>query len=762
MLRTGPLQPSQEQVSTLARAKGIGNVDMIVASDDKKGFLHSSTDDDFERSFKDYLQDGKSTQNIADILEPLENSNGSILIEGAPGLGKTTLMKQIAYEWANEKILVASQLVFLIPLRDPKVQEFTSVLDIVKHFCNWDDEDLSISCAKYIKKDEGKNVTLLLDGFDELPLELQKSGFFAEVIYHSHNELSCCSIIITSRPHTCVALRSQVSSQVDILGFTTDSQKQFLESALKTENLQQILAYLNDNPAVSSLCFVPFHMTVLLDLYINGVPLPKNLTELFNSFIVTSIKRHIKLANPKAEIDHVKNNIDDIPKQYKKILLQLSALCLQAIDGEQLKIVFTLEEVKKACPNIDKVGGVNCFGLLQAIEHYSKQSTVVTSLSFIHLSVQEFLAAYYITNLSPKKELQYIQANFWSDLHSNVFAMYVGLTKGQRPSFKTFLSTFGKTSALPTLFTRGKSQSGRRIANKLFEDDRKCLRLFQCFYEADDIEAKNMVVEKIYDSKMIILHKNFKPLLPNNLQCLRFFLAKSSNKQWIELNLAQCCIGDAGIFVLHQILAKTNNGISIDEIILSNNSLTAHAMQEIAEIVNSCNVKVLDLSFNSIENSPPLKNLVLATSTLQKLDLSFNKLTSDGTITFFTSLSMNELITLKVLEINSNSIDDKAVKVISQFLQENKSLDVFRIYGNLLSVDSRRQIVNSLQENDTLKEIMFDTCSEQLKHQLKSVERLINSKRNNEILIKIRFATIISNGPNPCAAKLYESGKIGK
>ena len=136
MHRTGQLQPNQEQISTLARAKGTGNVDRILAADDKTSFFNKSdsVDDDFEQSFKEYRLDNKSTQNIVDILELLENSNNqthSILIEGAPGLGKTILLKQIAYEWANRKILVNIQLLFLIPLRNPKVQEFSSVTDLV-------------------------------------------------------------------------------------------------------------------------------------------------------------------------------------------------------------------------------------------------------------------------------------------------------------------------------------------------------------------------------------------------------------------------------------------------------------------------------------------------------------------------------------------------------------------------------------------------------------------------------------------------------
>ena len=569
-------------------------------------------------------------------------------------------------------------------------------------------------------------------------MELQTNGFFAEVINLKYDKLSGSSVIITSRPHACATLRNRASSLVDILGFTTDCQKLYLESALKSQpyKLQKILSYVDSNPAVSSLCFVPFNMTVLLWLFNIGASLPNSLTELYNSLILHTVIRHIKLADPKAEIKNV-IDIDSLPKQYKKVLQKISALCLKAMVGEKLKIVFTLEEVKEACPKIDKVlGGINCFGLLQAIEHYSSKSIMVTSLCFIHFSVQEYLAAYHIANLPPKKELQYIQENFWSDLHSNVFAMYVGLTKGQRPSFKTFLSSFGKSATFPTIFL-GKTQSGRRISNKLFEDERKCLTLFHCFYEANDPEACDTVAKNFYDSKTIALHKKGTPLLPNNLQCLKLFLAKSSNKQWLVLNMAHCCIGDAGVTALHQILAKVNSEIHIDEIILSDNSLTVQAIQEITEIAISCNAKVLDLSFNCIENDTLFEKIILATSTLQSLDLSFNMLTSDGAVALFSSLRMNKHITLKALQINSNSINDGAVEEISHFLQEIESLEVLRMYGNQFSEDSMNQIVNSLKENSTLRELMFATCSDQLRQQLKSMEKLINNTRKEGMLLKI-------------------------
>ena len=748
--RRGLLQPTQRQISTMAKSKSTGTIDIMVTADKSELCRVISTDDDFEQSFKEYLQENQCTQNVIDILQLLEDTNnpGPILIEGAPGLGKTILTKQIAYEWANKKVLINTQLVFLIPLRDPKVQEFSSVSDLVKHFCNWDNEDNIISCTKYIEKTEGKDIVLIFDGFDELPLELQKDGFFAEVIQHKFKKLCCSSIIITSRPHTCALLRGKVSSLVDILGFTTECQKLFLESALRKSpsKLLEILGYLDSYPVVNSLCFVPFNMTVLLWLYsiVDSIKsLPSNSTELYKSFIFHTIICHIKRVDPEAEITDSKDDfIDRLPKQYKKFLLRLSAFCLQTMDDE--KIVFTLKELKDACPNIDKVpGGVNCFGLLQAIEHYSSQSAVVTSLNFVHLSVQEFLAAYQLTKLSDKKELQYIQSNFWSDSHSNLFAMYVGLTKGQRPSFKKFLSDFGKTFTFSRSIFPGKSQSCTIIADKLVKDGRKCLRLFQCFYEANDVEACNTVAKKFYDSKMITLNENEIPLLPNYLQCLNFFLTNSVAKNWSQLNLANCSIRDAGISVLHKVLSNRDHGITIEEIILSSNSLTAQALQDITEIVISCETKKLDLSFNSIEYDITLGNLAVAASSIQNLNLSFNKLTSKGTIAFLSSLQMNKKMTLKVLEINSNSIDDKSVKAITEFLKENQSLEKLSIYGNQISEDSIDQIANSLHENNALKEIMFDTCSPGLKQKLKSIEQQIINNRQSLTLIKFRFAEIV-------------------
>ena len=99
--------------------------------------------------------------------------------------------------------------------------------------------------------------------------------------------------------------------------------------------------------------------------------------------------------------------------------------------------MFTLTEINKECPDIDKA--INGFGLLQVVGYAGRMSKSL-SFNFIHLSIQEFLAAHHVTTLLPSKELSILQKNFWNNsVYFNMIDIYVALTNGQRPSFKRFL-----------------------------------------------------------------------------------------------------------------------------------------------------------------------------------------------------------------------------------------------------------------------------------------------------------------------------------
>jgi len=118
------------------------------------------------------------------------------------------------------------------------------------------------------------------------------------------------------------------------------------------------------------------------------------------------------------------------------------------------KLIFTLEEVRASCPDITAIpGALSGFGLLQTIQHFGLTGQT-TAINFVHFSIQEFLAAYHVTQLSPHSELQVLKAKYWNSCHSNMFAMYTSFTKGQRPAFKQFLSGGDDTITISEVFLK--------------------------------------------------------------------------------------------------------------------------------------------------------------------------------------------------------------------------------------------------------------------------------------------------------------------
>jgi len=130
------------------------------------------------------------------------------------------------------------------------------------------------------------------------------------------------AVVISSRPHASTVLRKNALCQVDILGFTNDDQLLFFQTALKDHpcKLQHLLSYLEDHPAIRSLCYIPFIMIVLLWLFIQGIILPSSSTELYNYFICHTIRHH--LAKHEVPCNNV-TDLNSLPQPYKKIIQQL-------------------------------------------------------------------------------------------------------------------------------------------------------------------------------------------------------------------------------------------------------------------------------------------------------------------------------------------------------------------------------------------------------------------------------------------------------
>ena len=702
-------EQSITQVTTITKALHRGAISDVVSATTsepiaKRPGLHSRDE------LGEALKASKATTDISEILAPLEVSDKAqtILIEGAPGIGKTILLKHIAYSWAEQGMLQKYNLVLLVHLRDPTVQKMSTPEQLFQYFCKRFGSNaakIAITCSEYFLENNGKSLTLLLDGYDEMPEELRGNSLIADIL--NRQALPDCGLVVSSRPHASLLLRKQASLRVDILGFSEEQRKHYIEHSLNDQTqIKQLNTYLDKHNIISSLCYLPFNILLLLFLYKQGF-LPNNATELYSIFICLTIRRNLTKYGITAK--HVITDINNLPEPYGKFIQQLSKLSLQALNKNQL--IFTLDEIKQFCPQVESIpGALNAFGLLQAIEHVSIFQTT-TTFNFLHLSLQEFLAANYITTLTPDEELSILEEYFWRGSHSNMFTIYITLTKGQRSSFRKFLSSGDDTIAIHSKF----------LKNKL-----KSIHLYRCFNEASDDDRVCRTIERKFSNG--IINFTLTTLSTNDIENIAIFLTCSNIKQWKVLELWGCNIRNAGFRILHRTLQSST--ITIEKLRLNNNDLSSSSDGCLSDIVINCRVRLLNISDNkTIGQTEEFFPTILSSPSLETLYIWDINLSSRAAIMIFTALKEKKT-KLKRLVMADNDVTDDACDVIAETLQVNSTLEYLNIHGNKISKEALQLIVKSLRVNNTLAELLVPSnYSEGDKKQILAVRDIVNEER---------------------------------
>ena len=662
----------------------------------------------------------KTTKDLQKVLFPLEHPSNSgrphtLLVEGSPGIGKSVFLKQISYLWASKKLLTNSDFLFLLQLRDPAVHQMKSLEYLVHHFYKYEKEayQIALSCAAHLLQDDGKSVTILLDGYDELPADLRQNSFIADIL--QGRVLPASVIVVSSRPHTSTRLRDNVTHRVEILGFSEEDQTHFIQQSLEgqEEKILRLSNYLKTHPTIASLCFVPFNMTILLFLYKEQTTLPTSSSDLYKLFICLTICRHLTKSGKTLDEDVAQ--LDSLPQPYSDFITQLALFAFKALNKNQL--VFTLAEIKEHCPAI--VDHPNGFGLLQAVEYVGLMSRT-RSFNFVHFSVQEFFAAYYITTVPADEEHSILKEYFWSNIHYNMFNFYIALTSGQRSSFKQFLRSGDDTIT---------------INDKFLEDKLQHLRLYRIFQEAGDVSACKTYEEKITDEEIDL---SFTTLLPNNLEDLTTLLTCSSCRNWKRLNLNSCHIQDYGLRLLHRTLNHSNT--TIDTLRLYNNDLSSSSDSFLSDIIITCKVKELSISNNKGvgETVNFFTALTHPSCVIEELVMwGSNYSTTRWATELFSSLRKNK--TVKKLWVGSSNISDDVCDVICDALHVNNSLRELYMNDNPISGQAAELILDALKDNNTLELLNLPSYPDNIKE----IASLVNKKRTRrgcDVKLKIKFS----------------------
>ena len=672
---------------------------------------------DNQEPLQEMLETDKITKEIEKILEPLESSNDTqfVLIEGAPGIGKSLLLKEMAYRWSKKTILQKFTLVLLICLRDPAVQqEMPLFSDLLKLFCKRDNRvsEISSECSKYFLENHGKGLALLLDGYDEYPETLQSEGLIADIL--QRKILPSCTLILSSRPHASRNFHCEATVRVNILGFTEAEQKHYIKESLKGKphKIDEFTKYLQFHSTIKSLCFEPFNIIILVYLYEQGISLPKNSAELCEYFICLTVCQYLAKHRYHIQSDTIKlPKLTDLPEPCSKIVQQLSKLSLEALNDN--KWIFTLNEIKAACPDITTVREtINSFGLLQAVEHPGLIGTT-TTFNFLHFSIQEYLAAYYIANLPADKELKIIENTFCSNVHHHMISLYIVLTKGQRPAFKHHLCQGNKSVTVYKTFLYDHIQS---------------ICLYYYFHEAGDL-ALCKIIDKSVAYRKREIDLSLHTLTPEILHCVVGFLTLSRNKIWEWIKLSDCFMQDHGLHILHNGLP---HDITINTLWLQNNWLSPQSSSLVSDITIKCKVKELWVSENyTIGENEQLYSMLSNSSTvLEKLFINLINLSSRGAIHLFKALKDNN--TLKELVIAHNFITDDASDAIVTALEKNSCLVKLHMGTNALTGEAMVKIVKSLKVNKMLTELVLTNCHWDRKKEISCLQEVINKERASQ------------------------------
>ena len=673
-------------------------------------------------SKKQRLHDFRIIKSITEIFasDPFSRKGNpdkppkSVLIEGIPGVGKTTLAKEIAYCWAAKEILNDVTILFLLFLRDPALQKVNHLVELVEYVgggCL--DYEQCKSCANQLKN--SKHVCFVLDGYDEYSSSSQQGSFITKLI--EREILPSSIVVITSRPtESTFDLRDKVEKRVEILGLDKKERDEYVTEALSDDERIKFQEYLKEHPIINNYCYVPLYLVILLNLF-QCDSLPESLTEMNKSFVFHTVVRHLKGLgkNP------IKN-FEDLQLHYPDFMQKLCSLAFAGLMEDRL--VFSIDEIRF---EINDELFKNGFGLLQPLQYYTEKQG--TSFNFLHFTLQEFLAAYYISTLPTERQSFHMNNTFWIDRFAYMWVMYVGILGIKNNIFTQFISE-GKTYT---------NKSELKITGTIQKDKRKRLHLFQCYMEANSKAEMPKLISSMFTNGEVKFNKV--SLHPHHVSSLMFFMStQSAVIPWKKLELENSSLSDNSMNILEQFMADNKDKvITLEYINLSGNPVSPWCVY--CAVINNCQVKTLTLCSSSMQNHLDiirqslqntdklrvlklinvncsdltlLENILQYGVTLNRLDLSWERnpkykllqtVRNNVTVNICCDILQCNTWSSSSVNLASKNISNHEALFLAFGLHNNTTLAALDVSQNHISDDGAKAICTSLKGNTKLNEL---------------------------------------------------------
>ena len=369
-----------------------GNVDVI---QEKKGQI------DFSEIAKDISLPSSGSEQ--------EDVRRLILVEGAPGVGKSTFAWEFCRKWMNGEIAQQYHLVLLLRLRDERIREAKTLQDLFFH-SSMPNESLTV-CDE-LKSSHTFHALIILEGYDELPDSCRNDplSIFNQLI--SGDSLPLATVLVTSRPWATKDLNEKhacdIYQHIEVLGFTKKQIKEYINESIRDKKVRsEFNLYLEKHPQIRSGMYIPLNSAIVVAVYTEGIkkdrqPLPNTITELYSCCIKILIRRHLK-HNTELQMGNERKNIPIInlrvPSDVHRNFVHMCHLAFSGIvEATEVKLIFSESELPEHFDNL---------GFMDSVTDLYVTGETVSSHNFLHLTFQEFFAAVHVSTMSKEQQLQY-------------------------------------------------------------------------------------------------------------------------------------------------------------------------------------------------------------------------------------------------------------------------------------------------------------------------------------------------------------------